>query len=115
MSFACCADPPTVICRTVELASAGTGVLRTCRGAMSIDKPSDYVDYLEVHPEEFGFLFDTILINVTAFYRDPAAWDHLTAVALPRILEAKAERAPIRVWTAGCASGEERQAGPLSL
>src|SRR5260370_23067553 len=33
---------------------------------LSIDKPADYVDYLEVHPEAVGLLFDTILINVTA-------------------------------------------------
>ena len=74
---------------------------------LSIDKPVEYVDYLEVHPEEFGLLFDTILINVTAFYRDLAAWEYIAKVAVPRVLETKGERAPIRVWTAGCASGEE--------
>src|SRR5262249_41665885 len=36
---------------------------------------TDYVDYLEVHPEEFPNLFNTILINVTAFFRDPGAWE----------------------------------------
>jgi two-component system CheB/CheR fusion protein len=39
---------------------------------------SNYVDPLEVHLEEFGHLFDTILINVTAFFRDPPAWEYLT-------------------------------------
>ena len=37
----------------------------------------EYQDYLEVHPEEFTALFNTILINVTAFFRDPEAWEHL--------------------------------------
>ena len=41
-----------------------------------IDAFEDYVDYLEVHPEEFSHLFDTILINVTAFFRDTTAWEY---------------------------------------
>src|SRR3954452_5714850 len=49
-----------------------------------------YVDYLEVHPEEFGLLFDTILINVTAFFRDPPGWDFLASELIPRIVAGKA-------------------------
>jgi len=67
----------------------------------------DYVDFLQVHPEEFGVLFDTILINVTAFFRDPAAWDYLRDTVVPRIVAEKGEDDLIRVWSAGCASGEE--------
>ena len=37
----------------------------------------EYLDYLEVHPDEYQRLFDTLLINVTEFFRDPPAWDHL--------------------------------------
>jgi two-component system CheB/CheR fusion protein len=68
---------------------------------------SAYQDYLEVHPEEFAPLFNTILINVTGFFRDPAAWDYLAARIVPHILEEKKSDGPIRVWSAGCASGEE--------
>ena len=68
---------------------------------------TDYVDYLEVHPEEFGRLFDTILINVTAFFRDPTAWEASPTRCIPRILAGKRAEEPIRVWCAGCASGEE--------
>ncbi|HEY9871239.1 MAG TPA: CheR family methyltransferase, partial [Candidatus Obscuribacterales bacterium] len=68
---------------------------------------SDYMDYLEVHPEEFTNLFNTILINVTSFFRDPPAWDYLAEHILPRIIESKAAHEPIRIWSAGCASGEE--------
>jgi two-component system, chemotaxis family, CheB/CheR fusion protein len=68
---------------------------------------TEYVDYLEVHPDEFEALFNTILINVTAFFRDREAWDHLEAEALPRILAARGEGEPIRVWSAGCAAGQE--------
>jgi two-component system CheB/CheR fusion protein len=67
----------------------------------------DYQDYLEVHPDEFAELFDTILINVTAFFRDTATWDYLRDDVLPAMLATRAPDAPIRVWSAGCASGEE--------
>ncbi|MBD1873866.1 PAS domain S-box protein [Nodosilinea sp. FACHB-131] len=68
---------------------------------------SDYIDYLEVHPDEFQQLFNTLLINVTAFFRDSTSWDALRTDVLPAIFRSKAETEPIRVWSAGCASGEE--------
>ena len=68
---------------------------------------ADYIDYLEVHPEEFLQLFNTVLINVTSFFRDPHAWESLSAKVLPRLIAAKNADEPIRVWCAGCASGEE--------
>jgi two-component system CheB/CheR fusion protein len=67
----------------------------------------DYLDRLQVDPAEFTALFTTILINVTAFFRDPDTWDHLRADVLPALLKARPYGAPIRVWCAGCASGEE--------
>ncbi len=67
---------------------------------------ADYIDYLEVHPEEFGLLFDVILINVTSFFRDDLAWDYLRDEVLPALLTQRPNE-PFRVWCAGCASGEE--------
>jgi two-component system, chemotaxis family, CheB/CheR fusion protein len=66
-----------------------------------------YLDHLEVDPEEFTHLFNTILINVTGFFRDPLAWEYLAAEVLPRLAADKRDGEPIRVWSAGCASGEE--------
>jgi two-component system CheB/CheR fusion protein len=66
-----------------------------------------YLDFLQAHPDEFGTLFNTILINVTSYFRDAAAWEYLRAEILPRIIEGKAPYEPIRVWSAGVASGEE--------
>jgi two-component system, chemotaxis family, CheB/CheR fusion protein len=66
-----------------------------------------YIDYLEVHPDEFEPLFNTVLINVTAFFRDPPAWEYLAEHVLPRILEHKRPDDRVRCWSAGCASGEE--------
>src|SRR6058998_3078888 len=65
---------------------------------------SDYVDYLEVHPEEFEVLFNTILINVTAFFRDAATWEYIREHVVPQIVERKERGAPIRIWSTGCAS-----------
>jgi two-component system CheB/CheR fusion protein len=68
---------------------------------------TDYMDYLEVHPEEFAQLFNTILINVTSFFRDIEAWNYLAAEIVPLILKANPNNGPVRVWSAGCASGQE--------
>jgi two-component system CheB/CheR fusion protein len=68
---------------------------------------ADYTDYFEVHPDEFVEFFDTLLINVTSFFRDPQAWEFLSDEVVPQVLSGKERGAPIRVWSAGCASGEE--------
>jgi two-component system CheB/CheR fusion protein len=75
----------------------------------------DYLDFLEVHPEEYERLFDTLLINVTEFFRDPSAWAHLSSDVLPPLLAAKAADEPIRVWSAGCASGQEAYTAAMVL
>jgi two-component system CheB/CheR fusion protein len=66
-----------------------------------------YQDYLEVHPGEFAELFDTILINVTGFYRDEAPWQYLQGELVPALAAEKHADEPIRVWSAGCATGQE--------
>jgi two-component system CheB/CheR fusion protein len=75
----------------------------------------DYMDYLEVHPEEYQELFDGILINVTEFFRDPEAWRYLSEQALPALLAARADDGPIRVWSAGCAGGQEAYSAAIVL
>jgi two-component system CheB/CheR fusion protein len=74
---------------------------------INIEGYSNYLDYLEVHPEEFHFLFTTILINVTSFWRDRSAWDYVKDEIILRILANKEPNEAIRIWSAGCASGEE--------
>lgn len=68
---------------------------------------ADYLDYLQVDSNEFTRLFNTILINVTSFFRDPLAWEYVASDVIPRLLSGAKARDPIRVWSAGCASGEE--------
>jgi two-component system CheB/CheR fusion protein len=76
-------------------------------GSVGLNEFSDYLDYLQVHPDEFAQLFNTILINVTSFLRDPEAWAFVAREVLPRILDGKDADEPIRCWCAGAASGEE--------
>src|SRR5262245_12341535 len=73
---------------------------------IGISDYSDYYDYLELHPDEFTGLFNTVLINVTGFFRDPDAWEYLSSSVLPELV-ARRDNEPIRIWSAGCASGQE--------
>jgi len=66
-----------------------------------------YLQYLDSEPGEYAKLVDSILINVTDFFRDAEAWNALRQKVIPRILERKSPGDRIRVWCAGCASGEE--------
>lgn len=68
---------------------------------------NDYLEYLKGHAEELALLLDSIFINVTAFFRDREAWDYLAKEIIPKIIASKEPNEPIRIWSAGCASGEE--------
>ncbi len=84
-------------------------LLRRVRRRMEVVEAADYEEYLDrllLHPSEFTQLFNTILINVTGFFRDPASWDYLQTELLPDILERR-QGQPVRAWVAGCASGQE--------
>ncbi|WP_329400300.1 CheR family methyltransferase [Streptomyces melanogenes] len=67
----------------------------------------DYQDLLETNTDEFSALFNTILINVTSFFRDPEAWTLLQHEVVPELLTTLDPEQEIRVWSAGCSSGEE--------
>jgi two-component system CheB/CheR fusion protein len=73
---------------------------------IGIDSFEDYQDTLQLQPSEFTALFNTILINVTSFFRDFEAWEHLRTEILPQVLEAS-NGDQLRVWSAGCSAGQE--------
>jgi two-component system, chemotaxis family, CheB/CheR fusion protein len=75
--------------------------------SLAIENFEEYQDYLEVYPEEFDYLFNIILINVTAFFRDSSAWEYIADQILPKLIRNKKTSDQIRIWSAGCASGEE--------
>src|SRR2546430_3132047 len=66
-----------------------------------------YLEYRRLHKEEFAALFNTILINVPAYFRDAPDWKYLQHEILPRMIAGREKCEPIRVWSAGVASGEE--------
>ena len=66
-----------------------------------------YERYLNEHPDEVQALFCELLINVTSFFRDPEVFDFLKASVLPALLANRSETEPLRIWVAGCATGEE--------
>jgi two-component system, chemotaxis family, CheB/CheR fusion protein len=74
---------------------------------VGIEGISDYHDYLQAHPQEFTHLFNTIEINFSGFFRDAESWGYIATQIVPQIIASKSESEPIRVWTAGCATGEE--------
>src|SRR5215813_12893393 len=67
----------------------------------------DYRDKLETSAEEYILLFNTILINVTGFFRDPDVWTFLQREVMPELVATLDPNEEIRVWSAGCSSGEE--------
>ena len=75
--------------------------------SIGVENYINYLDYLEVHPNEFVELFNTILINVTSFFREPKAWEYIRTEIIPQIINKDTFDKPIRIWSAGCASGEE--------
>ena len=89
--------------------------IRKRMAEVGIEDYEGYADYLEANPREFAELFNTILINVTGFFRDPEAWDYLARETIPRLLEEIPDEEQIRVWSAGCASGEEAYTAAIVL
>jgi two-component system CheB/CheR fusion protein len=72
-----------------------------------LDRLADYVTYLQQTPREVDILFKDILITVTHFFRDSAAYNALAKKVLPKLLAKKKSSLPVRVWVPGCATGEE--------
>jgi len=75
--------------------------------SIHIDTYQSYLEYLQFHPQEYLALLDDVLINVTCFFRDRATWDYLATEVIPRIIASKQPDESIRVWSAGCATGQE--------
>lgn len=73
----------------------------------NIDEPDQYVRFLQENAEEIQVLFKELLIGVTSFFRDPAAFEVFKQVVLPGLLQDKPDQAPVRIWVPGCATGEE--------
>ncbi|HEU4633622.1 MAG TPA: chemotaxis protein CheB [Flavisolibacter sp.] len=67
----------------------------------------DYAQYIKQHTNEINFLYQDLLINVTAFFRDEDSSDYLKKNLLPKIIKSKASNDPLRVWVPACSTGQE--------
>ena len=67
----------------------------------------DYAALVEGSPEEARALCEEVLIHVTSFFRDPETFEALKATVYPKLMENRPQGAAIRVWVAGCSTGEE--------
>ncbi|HKJ80136.1 MAG TPA: CheR family methyltransferase, partial [Prolixibacteraceae bacterium] len=72
-----------------------------------IELLEDYLDLLRKHPEEVQALSDDFLINVTNFFRDAQVFEYLAKHTIPALFKKKAADDQIRIWSVGCATGEE--------
>ena len=76
-------------------------------GIHQIGRITSYVRFLQENPQELELLFKELLIGVTSFFRDPAAWEQLKAQVIPTLLKDRSPDQALRVWIPACATGEE--------
>ncbi|MDZ7952344.1 CheR family methyltransferase [Nostoc sp. DedQUE09] len=113
-------EPGDALTRIFALLRTTTGVDFTAYKPSTIDRRmqrrmllykletlEDYALYIQAHPAEVQALYEEILIHVTSFFRDPETFEQLKAQVFPAISQNKTAAKPIRVWVAGCSTGEE--------
>lgn len=72
-----------------------------------IESVDNYLKFLQHTPEEVESLFSDLLIGVTSFFRDPETFKALEEIVIPKLFEGKLPGSLIRIWSAGCSTGEE--------
>ncbi len=72
-----------------------------------LENLEDYVKYLQDRPEEVNALYQDVLITVTYFFRDGEAFETLKTKVFPTITKDRTPELPLRIWVAGCSTGEE--------
>ncbi len=80
---------------------------RMAMAAIETDDMDRYLDLLRRAPSELDLLAKDLLINVTSFFRDPKVFDLLAAKIVPDLVRSHSADHPIRIWIAGCSTGEE--------
>jgi chemotaxis methyl-accepting protein methylase len=85
--------------------------------ALGLHTYHQYAAHLDAHPDEYHRLLDALTINVTQFFRDPEVFTLFREQVLPTVVQAKLARRQriLRVWSAGCATGEEAYSLAMSL
>jgi len=81
----------------------------------SITKPEEYLTYLRENKNEQDALYNDMLISVTNFFRDPASFELLCNTIFPALIKNKTVNEHLRIWIAGCATGEEAYSMAMCL
>jgi two-component system CheB/CheR fusion protein len=89
--------------------------LRRRMQQLGITSYSGYLEYVRHTPSENNELLNTVLINVTEFFRDPQAWDYLAQEVLPALFQSRPAGSLFKVWCAGCSSGEEAYSAAIII
>jgi two-component system CheB/CheR fusion protein len=76
-------------------------------GLRQITSFQQYLELLQNEPAEVDLLYKDLLISVSGFFRDPPAWDELSARVLSKLIVEDGWEEPVRIWVPGCATGEE--------
>lgn len=76
-------------------------------GLNKMENLEDYLLYFKENTIEQDLLYQDLLIPVTGFFRDPKTFDTLCASLFPQLLKNKGSGSPLRMWVAGCSTGEE--------
>ncbi len=74
---------------------------------LQLDTPEAYIEHYRRQPAELELLFKELLIGVTEFFRDPAAFGALAATVLKDLVARKGADDDIRIWVPGCSTGQE--------
>ncbi len=80
-----------------------------------IEKPAAYLSFLRENKGEQDALYNDMLISVTNFFRDTQSFDVLCNILLPKLISNRTINEPLRIWVAGCASGEEAYSMAICL
>ena len=83
--------------------------------ALNIPRIEDYASALKTLPGEGQILSDELLVHVTGFFRDPQAFETMKTRIYPELLGRRSPKIPVRVWVAGCATGEEAYSHAINL
>jgi two-component system, chemotaxis family, CheB/CheR fusion protein len=82
---------------------------------LQLDNIVNYLDYLKNNKSELDVLFQDLLIPVTSFFRDPETFDILCENVMPEIINNKPIDSPLRIWIAGCSTGQEAYSMAMCL
>ena len=84
-------------------------------GLNKIKTITAYLDFFKETPEELDLLYQDFLIPVTGFFRDPATYETVRESLLPLLFAGKEDGTPIRIWIAGCSTGQETYSMAICL